>query len=114
MSTTHTVTNENGTQFLVRVVKPGQSYGRNSCLVNDRTEALIEFYDYTRPDFDSTFPGMGQFVTRYYASTLFDRLDLDTVPFRAGLNLHFGVDGWYLDPRAYREALVFATGAQEG
>ena len=111
--TATTITNENGKRFLVRVVKPGQSYGRNFCLVNDGTEALIEFYDYTRPAFDPTFPGMGQFVSRYYASTLFDRLDLDTVPFRAGLNLHFGVDGWYLDPLAYRSALVFANGVLE-
>ena len=105
--TATTITNENGKRFLVRVVKPGQSYGRNFCLVNDG-EAMVEFYDYTRPAFDPTFPGMGQFVSRYYASDLLDDRDRSD-----GLNLHGGVEAWSIDGPALQSALEFATGVLE-
>lgn len=53
--------------FNVRIVNTGDTYGRNDCLVNDKG-TLVEFYD-KRYEHEIV---RGQFVSRYYASTLLD------------------------------------------
>lgn len=69
-------------KFTVRLVRNGDKYGRDFCLTHDRYEPLVEFYDthYMHTEF-------GQFVNRYYASTLLER---DT----GGLCLDGGVPAW--------------------
>lgn len=54
--------------YNVRIVKPGDRYGLKDCLVNDKGEELVEFYDsrYMHTE-------RGQFVSRYYLSTLLER-----------------------------------------
>ena len=55
--------------FNVRIVNAGDTYGRNDCLVNDKAK-LVEFYD--KRYLQDSWMGRGQFVSRYYASTLLD------------------------------------------
>lgn len=92
---------ENGLNFMIRIVEPGQSYGRDLCLTNDTGKNLVEFYD-TRYDFDKDTEGdvLGQFVTRYYLDTLFK----DETPIsQNGLNLDGGVQDWSLDSKAMQD-----------
>lgn len=51
-----------------RVVRKGERYGKGDCLVHDKEDALIEFFDARYPVTDS-----GQFVSRYYVTTLLNR-----------------------------------------
>ena len=55
----------------VRLVHPGDRYGRNGCLVHDQEEPLVEFYDGDY-DFEPWLGIKGQFVSRYYVSTLLE------------------------------------------
>ena len=112
MNKFHKVTNDEGKVFLVKIVRQGETYGRNDCLVNDSVDpdgkpygAMVEFYDYTNPNFDPTFPARGQFVSRYYASTLLDEDRCQT----AGIDLDGGVPAWSLDAEAFNEAMKFAA-----
>jgi hypothetical protein len=79
-------TAENGVTFTVTVVFPGDSYGLHFCLVNEK-ETMIEFYDSRYPHTE-----FGQFVARYYLSTLMHDRHWDR-----GLCLHGGVPGWEID-----------------
>lgn len=61
-------------KWRVHLVMPGDRYGLNDCLTYDPANAkagnnlpLVEFYDTSQDE--SRFPG-GQFVSRYYMSTL--------------------------------------------
>ena len=54
-------------KFNVRIVNTGDKYGLNDCLVN-RKEQMIEFYD-CRYNHQCDM-GRGQFVGRYYTSTI--------------------------------------------
>jgi hypothetical protein len=53
-----------GIEWTIRVVKTGEKYGRDDCLIND-TGTLVEFYDSRYRHTDN-----GQFVARYYAGTI--------------------------------------------
>ena len=53
-------------RFNTKIIKTGDSYGRNDCLVNDG-EPMIEFYD---PRYQHT--PIGQFVSRYNISTILE------------------------------------------
>lgn len=61
----------NKRSFNVRLVEQGDKYGLNLCLTHDEAEPLVEFYDASY-DFDKDESGkvLGQFVSRYYMSTL--------------------------------------------
>ena len=52
-------------KFNVRVVNKGDKYGRDFCLTHDEDKPLVEFYDSRYPHTE-----FGQFVSRYYVSTL--------------------------------------------
>jgi hypothetical protein len=62
---------ESKRSFNVRIVEKGDKYGRDMCLTHDESEPLIEFYDASY-DFEKDEFGkvLGQFVSRYYMSTL--------------------------------------------
>lgn len=57
--------------FNVRIVERGGKYGREMCLTHDEQEPLVEFYDASY-NFETDEDGkvLGQFVSRYYMSTL--------------------------------------------
>jgi hypothetical protein len=54
-------------KFNVRIVRNGDRYGRNMCLEHAGLEPLVEFYDARYPH-----TAYGQFVSRYYMSTLLE------------------------------------------
>ena len=96
---------DTGIPYTVRAVAHGERYGRDMCLTNDNHRVLIEFYDARYP-FDSDLGGniLGQFVSRYYASTL--RQHVDQYGEMTGLCLDTGVPDWHLS----RETMVYVQG----
>lgn len=75
--------------WALRLVQFGDNYGRNDQLVHDQAEPMVEFFD-TR----YTHEPLGQFVSRYYLSTLLDR-QADV-----GLSLDGGVPSWSVSAEA--------------
>lgn len=76
---------ESGRLWKVRIVLPGGRYGRENVLFHVEQDPLIEFWDMGQ------FNGQGQFVSRYYWSTLDkdkDRLQLH------GLDLQGDEPAW--------------------
>lgn len=69
-------------KFNVRILRKGDKYGRDECLTHNEDRPLVEFYDTRYPHTQ-----YGQFVSRYYVSTL---LESDT----GGLCLDGGVPSW--------------------
>jgi hypothetical protein len=99
--TTITVTNHLGDKFTVKLVRQGESYGRDKCLVHKSVDPLVEFYDAEyagRPGFDAE----GQFVSRYFASTLLASRSAES----HGLNLCGHEPKWQIDADAF--AIVLA------
>lgn len=90
--------------FNVRVVHRGEQYGLNDCLVHDKEDPLVEFYD-ARQSVDK-FGRCGQFVSRYYASTLLEsRCGAD------GLLLDGGSRDWVVSPSGMTEVLAHVRAA---
>ncbi len=91
-----------GRVFAVRVVNQGDAYGRNGCLVHDGAAPMVEFYDTTYAGDDpDTFSGdLGQFVSRYYFSTL-----MDTDPTR-DLALDSGIPAWTVTADSLAQVLA--------
>jgi hypothetical protein len=79
--------------FNLRIVKPGERYGLNDCLVNDSdsNDALVEFYDARY-----LHTPHGQFVSRYCAATFLD--------VKGGLCLQGGIPAWSLTAEQVRAA----------
>lgn len=69
-------------KFNVRIVFKGDAYGLNGCLTHEKDEPLVEFYDSRYPHTE-----WGQFVSRYYVSTILQRRN-------DGLCLDGGVEAW--------------------
>ena len=82
------------------LVMPGQTYGRDDRLTNDGDEPLLEFYDARFPHTPN-----GQFVSRYYLSTLSDRQDR---PNPGGLDLQGDVATWSVTSESMERAVDFA------
>lgn len=80
---------ESGLFWTVRIVKPGQKYGLNNSLVNEKTH-LIEFYDcrYMHTEY-------GQFVSRYYYDTLLSSNRM------CGICLDAGVHDWKISKETF-------------
>lgn len=91
--------------FNVRLVRSGSKYGRRDSLTHDSERTMIEFYDtrHTDPDFE----GRGQFVSRYYLSTLAS--DGRRRGPEHGLDMHGGVPSWKLSGEELGEALNWAA-----
>lgn len=90
------------TPFLVRVVFTGERYGRLDCVVHDKEDALVEFYDASIGD-----TPRGYFVSRYYLETLVAAPSPRQVR-PQGLLLDTGDPRWCLDDLAFQEAIAFA------
>lgn len=105
------VTSNHGVVYTVRLVRNGDHYGSNFCLVHDKEDPLVEFYD-AKNTHDYDFVGsredakaagaevLGQYVSRYYLSTL-----LESAAVTPGINLCGHVPRWVIDGDALREAL---------
>lgn len=69
------IKNDQGREFLVKILCEGDSYGLDKCLTHNEGERLVEFYDLTYANPEETkdkFGPEGQFVARYYVSTLLE------------------------------------------
>jgi len=109
------VTNHESRVFHVRLVLPGDRYGRDDCLVlggrdGDRADdAMVEFYDATYAREPGHGP-RGQFVSRYYLTTLIgvDHFhqggELDR-----GIDLDGGVPVWQVSAANVRQAVAWAV-----
>ena len=95
------IKNANGHEFFIRVIMRGDRYGLKGCLVHDQADPMVEFYDYKYANL-KTFGPRGQFVARYYASTLAAH------PAGRGLCLHGGVPNWQVDAAALAPVLATA------
>ena len=93
------VENENGIPWTVRIVNPGDKYGRDHMVTHEKDKPLVEFYD-ARHDHTE---GLGQFVSRYYVDTLLGRDDYGSSNSRNGLNLQGDVPEWTVDAAAMNE-----------
>ena len=101
------VTNTEGTPWTVRVVQKGDAYGRDDCLRHEEDRPMIEFYDASQDP--EKFGPRGQFVSRYYLSTL-----IKDPEHYSGLDLQGDVPSWFLDGQTLRAALAYAVGRIEG
>jgi len=61
-----------GITWAVRYVRESELYGRDLCLVHEEEDPLVEFYDTRYPH-----TPIGQFVSRYFLSTLLERCTSD-------------------------------------
>jgi hypothetical protein len=95
------------TNMLVRIVEPGDGYGLYNrktgeyALTNSKSAPLVEFYD-----LDNDHTPHGQFVSRYYLSTLLERES-------GGLCLDGGEPKWNVNANEMNEVRRFLRAAQE-
>ena len=68
------IDNERGQPWTIRIVEEGDKYGRDDCLTYEKDEPVVEFYDADHPHDIDPISGtiLGQFVSRYYISTIMD------------------------------------------
>ena len=92
-----TVTNDDGIEFNVRIVKKGEPYGRNDSLTAKHD--MVEFYDSRYPDPSMSGGGYGQFVSSYYIDTIKNC--------QTGINLNGGVDAWHVSKGNIDEIKAF-------
>lgn len=102
-----------GIPFNVRVIQTGDAYGRNNELVYEGDDPMVEFFD-ARYNFDKTPDGedLGQFVSRYYLSTLEGKDEFSTIsPIHdgTGIDLQGGVDDWVVDSEYIRGLSKFLS-----
>ena len=99
-------TNSSGYVFLVRVMEPGDSYGRDDVLTWEGDSKLgqrcVEFYD--AKHIDPSFGKRGQFVSRYYEETL-----LSGNKTGVGINLHGAVPVWSIDGATFGNIMDWVT-----
>ena len=91
--------NQHERSFAVVVVAQGDQYGRDNCLTHDKSDPMVEFYD-TKYAGKEGFAPHGQFVSRYYLTTLRRGPHPTT-----GLMLDGGSSGWYVERDELRAAL---------
>ena len=68
------IDNERGQPWTIRIIDKGDAYGRDDCLIHENDEPTIEFYDGDNLFDKDEASGevLGQFVSRYYISTIAD------------------------------------------
>lgn len=99
-NTTHLVEGYNGRVFAAKVLVRGDKYGLDERLKWDDDEPCVEFYDTTFAH-QKGFPRLGQFVSRYYLSTVLRHW--------GELILHGGTPEWAI-PGESMEALKSVLG----
>ena len=111
------IINAVGRPFHVVLVLPGDRYGLDDKLIHDGTEPFVEFWDATYENDPRFTPGRGQFVTRYYLSTLTceeGTMGQPQPPRIAGLNLCGYMPAWRVSGRNVVEALTAVERALQG
>lgn len=107
------VTNSQGRTFNIALVRKGDRYGLRDCLTHDKADPMIEFYDATYEN-DPKFGDRGQFVARYYLSTLTGQDNYSRCDHRKGspgIDLCGHVPEWKVTGENVREALAAAERA---
>lgn len=84
--------------FAVVLVRKGDKYGRGNCLTHGEDVPLVEFYDVAAAG-KRGFTKAGQFVSRYYATTLRDTRG-------QGLCLDAGVPQWRIAAAPLADAIA--------
>ncbi|QGH74997.1 hypothetical protein MAL1_00251 [Bacteriophage DSS3_MAL1] len=94
---------DTGIPFTMRLVRIGDGYGRDLALTHDKNEPLVEFYDarYACDPTKEKGGEYGQFVSRYYVSTLFASPSAES-----GLNLEGSVDAWSINRDGMQSAFA--------
>ena len=107
------VTNDDGRAFNVRLVRRGDRYGLDDCLVHDKDGALVEFWDATYENDPRFSEGLGQFVSRYFLDTLTgqDGFGRDHRRGSSGLDLCGHVPAWKVTGQNVADAIVAAEAA---
>jgi len=109
--TTLIVPGGGGFDFLVRLVKKGDTYGRNFYLVHNQDEPLVEFYDTRYPHIQS--PGgqmLGQFVSRFTRSALDGSSEWSSGPEPSQEGLQLGgrhAPDWKIDAAGMRLVIAW-------
>lgn len=80
----------------VRIVNTGDNYGLNMCLLNVKAP-MVEFYDVRYPHTQ-----YGQFVSRYYISTI-----LGDKEYPNGLCLDGRVAAWHVSAEDMQQVITF-------
>jgi hypothetical protein len=103
------ITDRGGRHFNVRILKQGDRYGADDCLVIEDHRILVEFFDAT---YENTTHGpLGQFTTgRYYASTLLEHSNGD----KGGILLYGAVPEWSIDGEAMDIVRAWIRNQTEG
>jgi hypothetical protein len=87
--------------MLVRIVLPGQYYGRDNVVLNDSKEHLVEFFDTRYPFFKNTDGEiLGQFISRYYLTTLLESKN-------EGICLDGGNRIWDVDTNSFNKVIDY-------
>ena len=85
--------------FNVRILRKGEKYGLEDCLIHKERKPLVEFYDFRHRN-DTTWK-RGQFISRYYAETI-----LKHDPHH-GLSLDGGIPAWTVPAESMRQILTW-------
>jgi len=115
MSKTLDIIGHTGVPMFARLVEAGERYGKDGCLVYDGDGAfpvngpLVEFYD-ERYDFEKWLGRPGQFISRYYLSTLGESEPHLT----RGLCLDGGVDDWAISGTVLQAVVEWAVRETSG
>jgi hypothetical protein len=97
-------TNSSGYVFNVRVLEPGDRYGRDEVLTWEGDifgQRCVEFYAAQHKD--PSFGSHGQFVSRYYENTLLGR------HWDEGIDLQGDVPVWSIDGATFGEIMDWVT-----
>ena len=87
--------------WVVRMVEMGEKYGLDDCLTHNEEDALVEFYDARYPHDKLGKDLSGQFVSRYYVSTLLEEPD----KYEDGLQLDGGTPEWQVSQKNMDEVI---------
>ena len=89
------IKNDEGNEFLIKIISENENYGLNDSLTHDNVDPLVEFYDYeySIARGNNKFGEDGQFVSRYYLSTLLANRENED----KGICLDGGIPKWNID-----------------
>jgi len=90
---------ESNKVWTVRLCLENDKYGLDDCLTHINKDPLVEFYD--RKYLNKFSGDRGQFVSRYFLSTLLEDDWIDR-----GLNLHGGVPNWQVSQPFMEEVMI--------
>jgi hypothetical protein len=103
-------TNSSGRVFTVKVLEPGDRYGRNDVLTWEDDprfgKRAVEFYDRTYAG--DRFGEDGQFISRYYEDTLLERAAIHQ---GVGIDLQGDVPVWKIDGTTFSEIMDWVESA---